>query len=52
MDKDNAEGVTQAASPGDAALLGLGAAAAVAAMQRGEITAERYATALLEQVER
>ncbi|KVM48465.1 hypothetical protein WJ58_26545 [Burkholderia ubonensis] len=52
MDKDNAEGFTQAASSGDAALLGLGAAAAVAAMQRGDFTAERYATALLEQVER
>ncbi|KVD05274.1 hypothetical protein WI77_27400 [Burkholderia ubonensis] len=52
MDKDNAEGFTQAASSGDAALLSLGAAAAVAAMQRGEFTAERYATALLEQVER
>ncbi|AJX17583.1 hypothetical protein BW23_2682 [Burkholderia ubonensis MSMB22] len=32
MDKDNAEGFTRAASSGDAALLGLGAAAAVAAM--------------------
>ncbi|WP_176041963.1 amidase family protein [Burkholderia stabilis] len=41
-----------AVSPRDAALLGLGAAEAVAAMQRGDFTAERYATTLLEQVDR
>ncbi|WP_175744617.1 amidase family protein [Burkholderia ambifaria] len=44
--------VTPAVPPRDAALLGLGAVEAVAAMQSGDFTAERYATTLLEQVDR